>query len=102
MCRHSYSGQPDLWTGQSEGIRRVIKGLGRARIETQLDALWCSINITADTNSRYTESLIEYGALVSSAHKKFAAQAMWVLSNIAGKLFCIYHHYISFSGRPDV
>ena len=83
-------------------MRRVIKGLGTARIETQLDALWCSINITADTNSRYIESLIEYGALVSSAHKKFAAQAMWVLSNIAGKLFCIYHHYISFSDQPDV
>ena len=83
-------------------IRRVVKGLGTARIETQLDALWCSINITADTNSRYTESLIEYGALVSSAHKKFAAHAMWVLSNIAGKLFCIYHHYISFSDQPDV
>ena len=85
---------------QSEGFRQVIDGLKSPMIETQLDAVWCCINITADTNSRYTAKLLEYGVLselkrlVSSAHKKLAADAVWVLSNIAGKLQCFITIYI--------
>ena len=85
---------------QSEGFRQVIDGLKSPMIETQLDAVWCCINITAATNSRYTNRLIELGALkelkrlISSAHKKLSANAVWVCSNLAGNLWCFYHHYI--------
>ena len=40
-------------------------------------------SISQLTQTAVIQSLIEYRALVSSAHKKFAAHAMWVLSNIA-------------------
>ena len=41
------------------------------------------INITADKNSRHTDSLSEYAVLGSLAQEKIAAHVVWVLSNIA-------------------